>query len=45
MTQGIVCWKCGATIKKTFIPQHGGQGFKSSTLQPIYMLMIGLIIT
>jgi hypothetical protein len=42
MTQGIVCWKCGATIIKKFIPQRGDAGFKSSTLmQPIYMPKVG----
>lgn len=39
MIQNIICWKCGAMVKD-LVPQYEGEGFKSSTLQPIYMLIL-----
>ncbi len=34
MTENLICSKDGAMVKE-LIPPCGGEGFKSSTLQPI----------
>jgi hypothetical protein len=36
MTPNIVCWRYDPMVKD-MIPQCGNEGFKSSSLQPIYM--------
>jgi hypothetical protein len=35
MTQNLICSKHGEMIKELIAPPCGGEGFKSSTLQPI----------